>query len=106
MITLPPPIPPYLLPALVFSNHSGYLAICFAIEYAKTFPKLLGWLNSDPKAAEDSGDCSAVLDDEDVAAEARRVERMGGLLGEDDGEVVLRGLRKVYRTKQARRGKA
>ena len=40
-------------------------------------------------------------DDEDVAAEALRVERMGGVLGEGEGEVVLRGLRKVYRTQQA-----
>lgn len=43
----------------------------------------------------------AFADDEDVAAEALRVGRMGGVLGEGEGEVVLRGLRKVYRTQQA-----
>lgn len=41
------------------------------------------------------------VDDEDVAAEAARVEQM---FDEDDdfgtGEVILKDLRKVYRTKQ------
>ncbi|CBJ29591.1 conserved unknown protein [Ectocarpus siliculosus] len=45
---------------------------------------------------------SCVEDDEDVAAEARRVEEMEGVLrdGEGGGEVILNNLRKVYRTKQ------
>lgn len=70
------------------------------IEYGSTSPKLLGWFNPDPDA--DSGEQN---DDEDVAAEARRVESMGmgGTLGdmEGGGQVILNNLRKVYRTKQA-----
>lgn len=87
--------------------------ICFAIEYARTYPKLLGWCFPDPKV-DSEGDAvtGSAEDDEDVdvAFEARRVERMaadrGGVFGSgEDGvreEVVLKGLRKVYRTKQAR----
>lgn len=60
----------------------------------------MGWFSSDPAVAEDPNDVG-YDDDEDVAAEALRVERMGGVLGEEEGEVVLRGLRKVYRTQQA-----
>lgn len=42
-------------------------------------------------------------DDEDVAREEDRVSRMDGVSGAAAGEeVVLRGLRKVFRTKQAR----
>lgn len=78
--------------------------MCFAIEYAKTFPKLLGWFSLDPVVAQDPND-GGFADDEDVAAEVLRVKRMGGLLGEEEGEVVLRGLRKVYRTQQASRKK-
>lgn len=74
--------------------------MCFAIEYAKTFPKLLGWFSMDPVVAQDPNEVG-FADDEDVAAEVLRVERMGGVLGDEEGEVVLRGLRKVYRTQQA-----
>lgn len=76
--------------------------ICLAIEYAQTSPKLLGWLKRDPKTDRHS-DTDPERDDEDVAAEARRVEEMEGVLrdGEGGGEVILNNLRKVYRTKQA-----
>lgn len=60
------------------------------------------WFSSDPAVAQDPNE-NGFADDEDVAAEALRVERMGGVLGEEEGEVVLRGLRKVYRTNQASR---
>lgn len=112
--------------ALFFSDSAGYLAICFAIEYLKTFPKLLGMLNPDPRVPTTAGEASrrqrsyslprgdgfeplvgtdltdVLSDDEDVAAEALRVEEIFGLGGGADrrGEVVLKGLRKVYRTKQ------
>lgn len=73
-----------------------------AIEYGQTSPKLLGWLRPDPKTDRHS-DTDPEEDDEDVAAEARRVEEMEGVLrdGEGGGEVILNNLRKVYRTKQA-----
>ncbi|CAM9094590.1 unnamed protein product, partial [Laminaria digitata] len=88
--------------ACLLASSVGYLLLCFAIEYAKTFPKLLRWFSSDPAVAQDPNE-NGFADDEDVAAEALRVERMGGVLGEGEGEVVLRGLRKVYRTNQASR---
>lgn len=77
-----------------------------AIEYGSTSPMLLGWLSPDPATDKTSNaDSGEDEDDEDVAAEARRVERMGmgGTLGdmEGGGQVILNNLRKVYRTKQA-----
>lgn len=60
---------------------------------------LLGWFSSDTSEGDDSG---VDDEDEDVAFEARRVERMEGMFAAGgDEEVVLRGLRKVYSTKQA-----
>lgn len=96
------------------------MSICVAIEYGKTSPKLLRWLSPDP-TAEDNGHFAEVDDnddsshsmlgrrnsvyngdeDDDVAAEARRVEGLAdGHLAGDGGEVILNKLRKVYRTKQ------
>lgn len=68
----------------------------------QTSPWLLSWLSLEPKTDENADD-DVDEDDEDVAAEARRVERAGGLLSEGAGEVVLNNLRKVYRTSQASR---
>lgn len=78
----------------------GYLTVCLAIEYVQTSPWLLSWLSLDPKTDENAENDDDE-EDEDVAAEARRVERMEGLLAEGTGEVVLNNLRKVYRTRQA-----
>lgn len=85
---------------LLCTHTPGYLALCFAIEYAQTSPLLLSWLSLDPKTDDDADD-DAGEDDEDVVAEARRVESLGGPLAEGAGEVVLSNLRKVYRTSQA-----
>lgn len=83
-----------------YRSPTGYLVICFAIEYAQTFPKLAVWISSDPRLAVDLDDGS---EDEDVAREEDRVSHMDGVSGAAAGEeVVLRGLRKVFRTKQAR----
>lgn len=96
------PIHPFLLYVNTTNLHTpGYLAVCLAIEYVQTSPWLLSWLSLDPKTDE-TADNDNDEDDEDVAAEARRVERMEGLLTEGVGEVVLNNLRKVYRTSQAR----
>ncbi|CAM9424100.1 unnamed protein product, partial [Ectocarpus fasciculatus] len=88
--------------ACLMASCVGYLVICLAIEYGQTSPKLLGWLKPDPTTDLHS-DADPEEDDEDVAAEARRVEGMEGVLrdGEGGGEVILNNLRKVYRTKQA-----
>lgn len=116
-------------------QRTGYMALCFAIEYSKAFPKLRGILSRDPHVPiggvtatthEGSSNTPAyhanslngslteplvgssdamdsIIEDVDVAAEAARVERMFGRAGAQDGaEVVLNGLRKVYRTKQVR----
>jgi len=82
---------------------------CLVIECGTSSPKLLAWLSPDPRTNKSSDAASAATaaaigpgddEDEDVAEEARRVERMAeeGVLG---GEVVLNKLRKVYRTQQA-----
>lgn len=79
------------------------------IEHGTSSPKLLAWLTPDPNTNKISGAAfganATAIDpeddeDEDVALEARRVERMEeeGVLG---GEVVLNKLRKIYRTQQA-----
>lgn len=101
------------------------MLICVAIEYGKTSPKLLRWLSPDPTGEEkghpsdsngsnhgvfgrrdSSGGDDADDEDEDVAAEARRVEGLadGRMLGDGGGEVILNKLRKVYRAKQVKSG--
>ncbi|CAB1096317.1 ABC [Ectocarpus sp. CCAP 1310/34] len=82
--------------ACLMASCVGYLVICLAIEYGQTSPKLLGWLRPDPKTDRHS-DTDPEEDDEDVAAEARRVEEMEGVLrdGEGGGEgpkVAVQGL--------------
>ncbi|CAM9183085.1 unnamed protein product [Sphacelaria rigidula] len=111
----------------------GYMALCFAIEYSKAFPKLRGVLSRDPHVPigsvattthgrssntsadhatshsgrltepllESSDAMDSIVEDVDVAAEGARVERIFGRAdAQDSAEVVLNGLRKVYRTKQ------
>ncbi|CAM9396747.1 unnamed protein product [Discosporangium mesarthrocarpum] len=87
----------------------GYLALCLLIEYASTFPKLLRMIFPDPTTGH-SGHVPGGRDDDDydVAVEADRVFatlRGGGTVVEETGMrsveddvVVLKGLRKVYRT--------
>lgn len=114
-------------------QHAGYMALCFAIEYSKAFPKLRGVLSRDPHVPigsvattthgrssntsadhatshsgrltepllESSDAMDSIVEDVDVAAEGARVERIFGRAdAQDSAEVVLNGLRKVYRTKQ------
>lgn len=111
-------------------SSTGYMTLCLMIEYAKTFPKLRGILSPDPhvpiarvatqqgssylSADRSSGHCDSSIEplaaaesmnllaeDADVAAEAARVDGMFNSARVEDGaEVVLKGLRKVYRTKQ------
>ena len=74
----------------------GYLALTCLIEYALSFPSLLGvfercWEGGSGRRREDEVDTGE--DDKDVAAERRRVEGGGG----ERDVVVLRNLRKVYR---------
>ena len=104
-------------------DSAGYLAICAFIEYAKTRPKLLRleWCGScgrgspDPDNNNDDAIDQHQDEDEDVAFEAERVEIMAAAAEEtpargvlrsgkraEEEEVVLRRLRKVYKTKQAR----
>ena len=70
----------------------AYLVICLLIEHGSTNPKLISLLSPDPRTTPDgSADGESgqgeEKDDEDVAAEARRVERMGmgGTLGDMEG---------------------
>lgn len=67
----------------------------------RSFPKLLSALSRDPQVP--PSDSPREEDDEDVASEAARVQ---GMLGRGHvggaGEVILKELRKIYRTKQVK----
>ncbi|KAF0694859.1 Aste57867_14286 [Aphanomyces stellatus] len=71
--------------------------VAVSIDYALSFPKFRARFHHDPR-----GESRNIVDmDEDVAAEAARVER--GDAAHD--AIVMRNLRKVYKTKTDKQGK-
>jgi ATP-binding cassette subfamily A (ABC1) protein 3 len=71
----------------------GYFLLALGIEYALTFPSLVALVTRAPVPPKDSG---IKNEDKDVTAEREVVAREGA---EKENVVLLKGLRKVYKTK-------
>lgn len=84
--------------------YAGFMLICLGIDFVQSYPKILSLMSFDPKGSDVDGSASSrPMEDEDVVAEAARVELLNHRATPEAGEVVLKGLRKVYRTSEVRR---